>query len=350
MLGFFVSMLIAGGMSANDALAGTSPFESIAMMAQFEIDSFDVITSELSTPFDCTESFAERSCAMTEVVHEQISHYILAENKKQDPEAPIMLPSIDETLPYGPPPPPIDHAAQAKMLGIAPPCEIPEEKAKWSWQVQAGGNFRQGSTNNTNIRGAFSAQRHSIRSDNSGKIEGTYVEDGSVGTQNRRAFGDFTHDRNAKGNWIGFFREEVEYDEAKFINLRALSSIGLGYKLIDQLKKRWVLRSGPSITYVDYDQPSPLDDGFRFGWLAESDYRQVFWEQSRFEWKMTTFYDFDDRPRFRFRNEAALLFPIGGCVSPWNWKLGARHEYVSESTGTTNKGDFEGYFAIQYTK
>jgi hypothetical protein len=83
----------------------------------------------------------------------------------------------------------------------------------------------------------------------------------------------------------------------------------------------------------------------------ESEYRRRLGEAARVEWTLTAFPNFDNEEQIRVRNEACLLFPIGGTKSCWNWKIGAKHEYqLNNAVQLASPSDFQGYFSIMYSK
>jgi hypothetical protein len=167
---------------------------------------------------------------------------------------------------------------------------------------------------------------------------------------NRQALSEFNIDRNLRGRWVGYAREYLEYDQARLINLRTVTSSGLGFKFINRLRSRLIVRTGPTVSYITYAPEAEQDAEFRSGWLLESDYRRLIWETVRIEWTCSAFPDFDSEQQFRVRNEAALLFPIGGKTSPWNWKLGVQHDYQLNPVENTKPSDVFGYFSIAYTR
>jgi hypothetical protein len=220
--------------------------------------------------------------------------------------------------------------------------------SRWHFQVQAGGSFRQGNNPSTNVNTQLRAERHTLHSDFTSRIGAFYSE--QVGGQpNRRVFGQGTYDRNLRGRWFAYIREDLEWDAIRLINIRALTSAGLGFRFIDTVRERLLARVGPTASYLDYDRKAQAQDEFRSGWLVEADYRRVIGEASRFELTSSAYPDFDNNQQFRIRTEAALLFPIGKA-SVWNWKIGVRHEYIMEPVLGTMPNDIEGYFSIVYTK
>lgn len=245
----------------------------------------------------------------------------------------------------------IKPSEQQKWLGtsLAPRDDTPDELAKWKYRIETGGSFRQGNTSTMNVHSLLKTERHSQRSEIVGRVGLDYNETGSQ-RPNRRASGEILMDRNLRGRWIWYSREELEYDEVKLIDLRSVTSAGLGFRFIDKLDRRLIVRSGPTLSYILYDPAAHKEDTVRSGWLVESDYRRVLWDSARFEWTLSMFPDFDKDQSFRVRNQAALLFPIGGKASPWNWKLGVRQEYQLDPVNQTNSSDVEGYFSISYAK
>jgi hypothetical protein len=218
----------------------------------------------------------------------------------------------------------------------------------WHFQVQMGGSFRAGNNTAANVNTQGRAERHSLRSDLMARLQAFYTQV-EQGTPNRRVFGEGNYDRNLRGRWICYVREELEYDEARLINLRTLTSGGVGFRFIDSIYERLVARTGPTMSYVDYASPGSSEDELRSGWLIEGDYRRVLGEASRLELTSTAFPDFDTDQAFRIRTEGAVLFPIGR-TSAWSWKVGVRHEYIMNPVVTTQPNDVEGYFSIVYAK
>lgn len=220
--------------------------------------------------------------------------------------------------------------------------------SRWHFQVQAGGSFRQGNNPSTNVNTQLRAERYTIYSNFVSRFGAFYSE--QTGSQpNRRVFGQGTYDRNLRGRWFAYVREDLEWDAIRLINIRALTSAGLGFKFIDTTRERLLARVGPTASYLDYDRRAQAQDEFRSGWLVEGDYRRIIGEASRFELTSSAYPDFDNNQQFRIRTEAALLFPIGKA-SVWSWKVGVRHEYIMNPVITTKANDVEGYFSIVYTK
>jgi hypothetical protein len=249
-------------------------------------------------------------------------------------------------------PRPFSAAEQRKLLGhslFAGGSQDAVNRPGWHYQLSAGGQFRQGSIANTNLNAAFRAERHSAWSDFYGRIGVAHNQNGND-QPNRRVFGDLLMDRFWRGRWMYFGKSETEHDEARRIGLRNVTAVGAGYRFIDELRQRWVVRAGPTITWLNYMTPSDNLDGLSTGWLVESDYRRVIGEGTRLEWIASAFPDVVDGDRFRVRNEGALLFPIAGVRSPWKWKVALRQEYQIQKAAGTRSSDFEMNFSILYSK
>lgn len=218
----------------------------------------------------------------------------------------------------------------------------------WRFQAQAGGSFRAGNNSAGNVNSQLRVERHSLGSNFMARLQAFYtqVEEGDA---NRRVFGETNFDRNLRGHWICYVRQELEYDEARLLDLRSVSSGGIGFRFIDAVYERLIARTGPTASYIDYGETDDAAAEFSSGWLIEGEYRRVLGETSRFEMTSTMYPDFDSEQEFRIRTECAVLFPIA-TISPWNWKVGVRHEYILDPVADTNPNDVEGYFSIVYTR
>ncbi|MGL4462986.1 MAG: DUF481 domain-containing protein, partial [Planctomycetia bacterium] len=142
-------------------------------------------------------------------------------------------------------------------------------------------------------------------------------------------------------------RQETESDQARLINVRSITSTGLGFRFIDQLHQRLIARTGPTISYTSFES-DVTDDSLQSGWFFEGEYRRAFWGTTRFEWTSTLFPNFDNERQLRVRNDAAILFPIAGVKSGWAWKIGVLHEYQMDPIPTTSPSDVNAYFSIAF--
>lgn len=253
---------------------------------------------------------------------------------KQAPVLPVRPPVKDDPL-----------GSTTLMIADASLVAAP----KWKYRVEGGGNFRYGTVNTTNVNTVLGAERRSGYSIFASKFGATYnqVDDA---TPNRRFIGDSKYDHFVSGRWIVYGKEELENDQARHIDLRSVTSAGLGYRLLDDQKSRWIARTGPTVTFLNQNNPGPDDvSTVRSGWLVESEFRRIFWEHCRFEWNASLFPNFAAEQAFRIRNEVGVLFPIGSHKSCWNWKLGLRDEYTESPGAAVRPHDTEMYFAIVYS-
>lgn len=240
---------------------------------------------------------------------------------------------------------------QRELLGtssIFPHASATVMDEGWRFQAQAGGSFRAGNNSAGNVNSQLRAERHSLFSDFLARLQAFYTQV-EQGDANRRVFGEMNFDRSLRGHWICYVRQELEYDEARLIDLRTVTSGGIGFRFIDAVYERLIARTGPTASYIDYGNTDDADAEFISGWLIEGEYRRVLGESSRLEMTSTLFPDFDSEQQFRVRTEGAVLFPIARA-SAWNWKVGIRHEYILDPVASTNPNDVEGYFSIVYTR
>jgi len=219
---------------------------------------------------------------------------------------------------------------------------------KWKYRIEGGGNFRYGTADTSNINTLFAAERRSAYSLFTTKFGATYNHLDNA-ADNRRFFGDSKYDWFMSGRWIVYSKEELENDQARHIELRSVTSAGLGYRMLDDASVRWIARTGPTVTYLNQNNPGPDDTStVRSGWLIDSEFRRIFWEHCRLEWNCSVFPNFAQQQTIRIRNEVGVLFPVGH-KSCWNWKMGLRDEYTENPGPTVSPHDTEMYFAIVYS-
>lgn len=244
-------------------------------------------------------------------------------------------------------------AEQVKLLGAFPgsvptPPAAPDAKPAWKIQIEAGGNFRQGNVAANNVNSTFRAERVSAKTSFLTTFGAVYNNNG-VDTPNQRLYGQALLDRNMRGAWLSYGREELDSDRAALVLVRSVTSFGLGYKFINKLNERLIARTGPTVSYINFQDPTQ-DDQFRSGWMAEGDYRRLIGKAARVEWTSTMYPDFTTDQQFRVRTDLAVVFPIGGVTSAWNWKIGARHFYQLNPVPGAVPNDIETYFTLLYSK
>jgi hypothetical protein len=256
-------------------------------------------------------------------------------------DAHMLLPgATDPTLPR-----PDNKLLGASMADIAVgKSSVPE----WKYRLEAGGNFRQGNAQSTNYNAMFGGERQTDDSLLQFKLSTLYNQLNDA-VSNQRHFGSLSYDRYLRGRWLAYAKAEIENDNARQIDLRMISSAGLGYRFIDDLTTRWVVRTGPTFTYLKASPIGlPSTSSTQAGWLVESQFRHLLANNSRFEWNATAYPNFASQQSFRIKNDLALLFPIGDAKNAWNWKIGARHEYTDGPPAGTKPNDSEVYFAIVF--
>lgn len=220
--------------------------------------------------------------------------------------------------------------------------------SNWHFQAASGGSFKQGNNPGVTVNAQLSAERRTLNAYFLSRLS-AYYNQLQGAKPNRRIYGELNYDRNLRGRWITYARQEVEWDQARLINIREVTSLGIGFKFADTVKERLLVRLGPTGSYINYAPPSSSQSEARSGWLTEVDYRRIIADMSRLQLTSTAYPDFNTSQSFRIRTEAAVLFPIGRTLA-WNWKVGVRHEYIMNPVATTVPNDVEGYFAIAYIK
>ncbi|QDU59650.1 hypothetical protein Pan216_04810 [Planctomycetes bacterium Pan216] len=238
---------------------------------------------------------------------------------------------------------------QRQLLGtkLASRVDTDESKSVWNWEAEAGGSFRQGNVSSTNVQGAFRTNRRSKLGFFSASING-YFDKQQNADLNQRAVAQVTLDRNLRGRWVVYGKDDLEHDQAAQVIIRNVSSSGLGYRFIDRLEERLLVRTGPTLSQVVYTQEAETPNELRSGWLLEGEYRRLIGESARIEWSGTAFPDFNSEQAVRVNNDAAILFPIGGVTSHWKWKIGVNHRYQLDPVNDAKPSDVTAYFNILY--
>ena len=196
---------------------------------------------------------------------------------------------------------------QQKLLDLTLSGKI---DSNWHFHAAAGGSFKQGNNPGSSANSQVSAEKRSVDSYFLARVSSFYNQLKGA-KKNGRVFGELNFDHDLRGRWISYARQELEWDEARLINIRALTSVGIGFKFADTVKERLLLRMGPTGSYIDYASPDKGNDEGRVGWMTEVDYRRIIADTCRLQFTSTAFPDFNTQQTFRIRTEAATSsFPL----------------------------------------
>jgi len=228
------------------------------------------------------------------------------------------------------------------------PAAEDDADAEWSSQFEIGLNATAGTSETKRLRTSFQTTRSSPI--NTFRYDATYRfgEDRGTRTQNSLTTGVFTEWPYPDSPWSMFLQGRYDYSEFQSWDHRISSGIGAGYQLFDVSRLNddneevpvfnLKLRGGAGLRKEFGSIEEPFDPegiaGFELGWRIN--------DSMRLEGGATAFPSLVSMHEFRVISSVDWIIDID-WASGMALKLGAAHEYESETDPGVSKHDLSVY-------
>ena len=169
-----------------------------------------------------------------------------------------------------------------------------------------------------------------------------YAEDSGAITS-RNTFGSLKFDHFFTENFFTALSLELLKDEFKDLNLRAITGLGLGYRIWNDAVKTLELEAG--LTFFSEDLDLGPDDQFISGRIGVT-YSYKLLDNLLFKDYMLYYPNLEFPKKYRLRNEAALISQLG---QGWSLKLTHIFDQNSDPSPGIEDKDQQFIFALQYS-
>jgi putative salt-induced outer membrane protein YdiY len=244
----------------------------------------------------------------------------------EDGRVAVILEPVGETVPF--------QWEQVKNINEPP--------GSWDGNIALGGTIQTGNTERVSISGGFDAKREWEHDRFQIRLLHNYAEDNKEVTS-RNTFGALKFDHFFTENFFTALSLELSKDKFKDVNLRAITGLGLGYRLWNDAVKTLEVEVG--VTYFSEDLVVAPDEQFASGRVGIT-YSYKILENLLFKDYMLYYPSFEDPKDYRLRNEAALISQLG---LGWSLKLSHIFDQNSDPTPGFEDKDHQFIFALQYS-
>ncbi len=216
----------------------------------------------------------------------------------------------------------------------------------WTQRLELGARILRGNSNEefVNLGGKF--QKKSDAKMTQIDFSGQYGRNRSVVATNRWILNSNT-DFNQDGNWIIYMVTKNEYDEFENLDYRGTLSSGLGYRFINEEKKKLITRLGPGVTYEKFNHPSnsrTTPDMF-----AEMESIWPLGLSASYEHRTTVHPSISDFGIVRMVSSHGVLYTLDD-KGRWQFKVDFRWEYNSQPNPGRLRSDYTTNFSIVYNR
>lgn len=216
----------------------------------------------------------------------------------------------------------------------------------WTKRLEIGARLLDGNTNDDFVTAAGKFER--TEKTWSGQLEffGRYGRSNGQDTTNRWN-ANVTYDYGRHGKWIVFATAKNEYDQFENLDYRGTYSSGLGYRFVNEKRRRLIVRFGPAFTYEQFSNPVNVrttPDGF-----SEVEMNWPLNGRSSLESKTTMNPSLRNFNIFRLISNNGVLFKLDHD-GRWKLKLGFRVEYNSRPNDDRLPTDYTTNILLVYTR
>lgn len=221
-----------------------------------------------------------------------------------------------------------------------------ETAALWTKRIQLGGQFISGNVDLDQVDFVSEVERSSPNLTRQIDIGGQWSRARSKLTANRWWLNS-NFDKPIHDKWITFITTKNEYNEITFLNYRGTVSTGLGYRFLNEEKKRLIVRFGPAYTLEMFTkEPFQRESPDVFG---EIEMRWPIFDRTSFEQRMRVQPSILNYELVRVFSNTGLVIDLDD-KDRWKLRLGLRYEYNSEPSLGRQPEDFYTTLNLVYVR
>lgn len=207
--------------------------------------------------------------------------------------------------------PPLGEGETAKPLVVESQRDAAKPAKYWKGSVDAGLTVKKGNTEatTTTIKTEFSREKER----NNFYLTGLFLletENGSKNTDEQRGTGKY--ERNQTKKIYSFYQESLEHDEIERLNVRSISSAGMGYRFLTNGAFKYKSEIGPSYTYEKFQHnAADASFGLRLG-------SYVDWQilpSTKYYFKLDYLPGMEDFAQWRIESDMGLRQSISKSLS-----------------------------------
>lgn len=218
--------------------------------------------------------------------------------------------------------------------------------AAWTKRIQLGGQFNDGNTTNDLLDFLAEVENSNERSLRQFDGGGQFGISKRVTSVNRRWLnGNIDH--TLDGRWITFATTKNEYDQFANLDYRGTLSAGIGYRFLNEDKKRLIGRMGPAVTWELF-QNAPFHrttpDVF-----TEVEARWPLFGRAQFEHKTRVNPSLANFRLVRMLSTSSILIDLDNS-DRWKLRLSFRFEYNSQPAAGRVTSDYLTTVSLVYVR
>lgn len=215
----------------------------------------------------------------------------------------------------------------------------------WSGEVALGYSQTTGNVQNKQADARFLANRKREKDELTFKAEATYgSQNKKMNTQKYYGMTRYAYSFSADKRWYQFFKEEVDHDRFSDIDLRSVTSTGLGYWWATEPDWKLLTEAGPGLEHTRYRSgQESTTEAIAVGRLFAE---KKLWDKLKLSEDVTIYPSLQDTGEFRLRSESIIEYPFGDKLAG---RLSLIDEYNSDPAADKKKNDVRLVSSLVYS-
>lgn len=243
---------------------------------------------------------------------------------------------------------PLDRKRLDLQIGADPGFwqRASNEWRDWTSRFIVGARYLAGNSNQSAVDVAADFEKKLEHRATQINLGGQYGESNNTIVANRW-FANSTTDFYRGEHALFFLRALDQYDQLQNLDYRGTFSVGPGYRIIDDDRRRLVVRAGPAVTTELFHRPflhRTTPDIF-----GEVEVRWPLWDRLKWEQKSTVFPSVSELEVARAQSQTSLFYALDE-QERWSLRLGFVYQYNSQFTIGRQPSDYTTNLSVVYQR
>lgn len=218
----------------------------------------------------------------------------------------------------------------------------------WTQRINLGGQFIDGNTQTDLVNLMVNFENGTPREMRQLDLIGQWGRNRSRQTANKWILnGNFDWPLDADNKWISYFTNKNEYDALANLDYRGTFGTGIGYRFLNEPKRRFITRVGPAYTIEVFREPADHRESPDL--FAEVEVRWGLFRRTSFETKTRVQPSLMDVELVRVFSTSGLMVDLDE-EDRWKLRLGMQYTYNSQPNPGREPSDYTTTVSLVYTR
>lgn len=218
----------------------------------------------------------------------------------------------------------------------------------WTQRINIGGQFLDGNAQTDLVNVMVNFENGTPREMRQIDLIGQWGRNKNRQTANKWILnGNFDWPLDIDNKWISFFTSKNEYDAPANLDYRGTLSTGLGYRFLNEPKRRLITRVGPAYTIELFRKPADHRESPDL--FAELEVRWGIFQRTSIETRTRVQPSLLDAKLVRVFSTSGVMVDLDD-EDRWKFRLGLQYTYNSQPNPGRVPSDYTTTMSLVYTR